>query len=188
MTGNATVAVRGRRIRRWVLVALGLTLAALLLGLQFVFATTGGTLFLFSAVAPLFVAAAAAIVLGLIFDEYRKTHELFALERYPAGHVIFRQEDPGDRAYFIRSGTVEVVREEDGSIAATLGQGDYFGEMALLNDSPRNATVRAASSVELAVLGKRNFLSMLKLVPSTEATVLNTLRERAMHRFRIEPD
>ena len=63
---------------------------------------------------------------------------------------------------------------------ATLGPGEHFGEMALLGDAPRNATVRTISAVELAVLGKDNFLHMLTLVPATEEAVLATVRERAL--------
>ena len=65
-------------------------------------------------------------------------------------------------------------------VVASLGPGDYFGEMALLGDRPRNATVKTLSDCEFAVLGKENFLHMVSLLPATREAVLATVRERAM--------
>ena len=168
---------------RWLTIAaLLLTLGALLIALQFVLRTTGGTLFLFSTFAPMLVFIAVAIYAGVTLHEYHRAHKLFNIERYKSGQLIFRQGDPGDCAYFIRSGEVEVADEENGSVLARLGAGEYFGEMALLSNKPRNATVRTTAPVELAVLGKRNFLSMIQLLPSTEEAIMGTVRERAMKR------
>jgi hypothetical protein len=166
--------------RRLLITALLLTLAALLIALRFVYSTTGGTLFLFSTGAPLLVFLSIVVVLGVLIQEYRQAHRLFSIELHQAGEMICQQGDVGDCAYFIRSGEVEVVREEDGALLARLGPGDYFGEMALISGSPRSATVRTVSEVELAVLGKQNFLQMMKLMPATEDAILDTFRERAM--------
>jgi hypothetical protein len=173
-------APRGRR--RWLFVALGLTLAAELLGVQFLLHTTGGTLFVFSTLAPALVAAAVLILAGVFWHEFRARHRLFDVERRAAGTVICRQGQTGECAYFIRSGEVEVVREADGqsAVIARLGPGQYFGEAALLQNAPRNATVRAVTDVELAVLGKENFLNLIRLLPATHEDVLQTVQRRAM--------
>jgi voltage-gated potassium channel len=126
------------------------------------------------------VFAAIAIFAGLTLHEYHQSHKLFGIERCEAGKVIFRQGDTGDCVYFIRQGEVEVVREENGAVLATLQAGQYFGEMALLSNKPRNATVRTLTTVELAVLGKENFLSMLTLLPEAEEAILTTVHKRAM--------
>jgi hypothetical protein len=167
-------------VRRLTIVALVLAGAALVLCLLFVLRTSGGTVFVFSMAAPPLVALAVVLVGAAILLEYRRTHRLFLIERHPADRVIFRQGERGDCAYFIRTGRVEVVDDGTGTVLATLGPGEHFGEMALLGDAPRNATVRTVSAVELAVLGKENFLHMLNLLPATESAVLETVRARAM--------
>ena len=167
-------------IRRLTITSLALTLVALLLGLQFVYRTSGGTLFLFSTVAPILVIAAIVIFLWTVIFEFRQAHKLFLVERYPPGETIFRQGDPGDCAYFIRKGEVAVVDEETNSPVGTLNAGEYFGEIALVTDQPRTATVRTVSPVEVAVLGKENFLNMMRLLPTTEEEILHTVQTRVM--------
>lgn len=81
------------------------------------------------------------------------------LKSHPAGTAIIRQGDPGEHFYLIRSGTVEVTREREGAQEhlARLGSGDFFGELALLKDEPRAATVTALEDVEVYVLPKEHF-------------------------------
>lgn len=153
-----------------------------MIALQFVRRTTGGTLFLFTMVAPPLVFLSILILLICGIDEYRQRHRLFDVEHYEAGEKIFSQGDEGNCAYFIRRGEVEVVDERTGAVVARLGPGDYFGEMALVSDTTRNATVRTRSPAELAVLGKRNFLNMMRLMPETEEAILATVRQRATSR------
>ncbi len=105
------------------------------------------------------------------------------VEHYEPGSVIIEQGTLGSSAYFIRVGEVEVVRrrEQDGEeVLGKLGVGDYFGEMALLSNQPRNASVRALTKTTLAVLGKSNFLTLLKFLPETQEDVIDTIRERAL--------
>lgn len=175
-----------RTIRILSMVSLSLTLVAMLSGLFFVHRTTGGTLFLFSLLAPIFVLTAIAMFVAIQILEFRQRHKLFQIETYPAGSTIFRQGDPADSAYFIRSGEVEVVDEDTGSVIRSLGSGDYFGEIALIADAPRSATIRTLSTVELAVLGKRNFLNMMRLLPTTEEAILQTVQARATHDVTLE--
>jgi hypothetical protein len=74
-----------------------------------------------------------------------------------AGQVVFRQGEPGDRYYVVAGGVAEVVR--DGTRVAELFPGNGFGEMALLHDSPRAATIRAGSELDLWVLDRERFLT-----------------------------
>ena len=170
-------------VLQWLLIsAQVLVLLSLLMGLLFIMNPTGGTLFLFATAAPLLVVIAIGILAGVGIYRFRKRHSLFTIETYEQGETIFRKGDDGDGAYFIQAGAVEVLDEEMG-IEKPLGQlseGQYFGEMALLSNAPRNATVRARTTVKLAVLGKGNFLSMLRVVPHVHEDIIKTVNERAM--------
>jgi MFS family permease len=74
-----------------------------------------------------------------------------------AGEVLFRQGDQGDRYYLISEGRVDVVI--DGAHTRTLGPGEGFGEIALLRDVPRTATVTTATPVTLYALERDDFLT-----------------------------
>jgi MFS family permease len=92
----------------------------------------------------------------------------------PAGTRLFQQGEPGDRFYIIATGEADVA--VDGQ-HKTLGSGDYFGEIALLRDLPRTATVTAQTDLELYALGREEFVAAVAgHPPSTEAadTVIAT--------------
>lgn len=91
------------------------------------------------------------------------------MEYYPAGHVVFSEGDSGDKMYVIKSGSVEVIR--DGAIIAELGQDRFFGEMALVSDLPRNATIQVKTDAELLVLKKEDFHRLLKTNPTIATMV-----------------
>ena len=88
--------------------------------------------------------------------------------RVPAGEVILREGDPGDRFYVIGEGEVEIAL--DGGPPKTLGRGAYFGEIALLRDVPRTATVTTRTGVELYLLERDVFIAAVTgHAPSAEA-------------------
>jgi hypothetical protein len=166
--------------RRLLVAAVCCTLVALAAALVFVLNTTGGTLFLFTTVTPALVFVSVLLVVYALVQDYRERHRLFRVEDYDVGDIIVREGDVGQCAFFIRSGEVEIVRGLDEEVVARRAPGEYFGEMSLLLDEPRNATVRASTPVRLVVLGKENFLEMIRLLPTTEQSVMDTVRKRAM--------
>ena len=86
--------------------------------------------------------------------------------KYPASATIIQQGEPGNDFYVIVNGEVEVIltKEEDGAkiTVGQLGPGEFFGEIALLMEVPRTATVVARTEVEVAALEKRDFQEILK--------------------------
>jgi voltage-gated potassium channel len=94
------------------------------------------------------------------------------------GDIVCRKGAPGDEMYFIVHGEVEVVDENDG-VLARLHDGDFFGEMALLTDNPRNATARTASFCDLYVLGRETF----KQVAARHPVFHSSIDEKARHRL-----
>jgi CRP-like cAMP-binding protein len=77
-----------------------------------------------------------------------------------AGTVLVREGEMGDAFYVIVSGQADVDRS--GTVVATIGPGTFFGDLALLDRAPRNATVTAKTDMELIVLGQREFSAMLE--------------------------
>src|ERR1700739_3340057 len=93
--------------KRLLVAAQVLVLIAYLSGLRFLINTTGGSLFVFSTIAPLLIGLATLIVNGVLIYHYRRSHSLFVFEAFAPGQIIFREGDEGDCAYFIHSGEVE---------------------------------------------------------------------------------
>ena len=94
----------------------------------------------------------------------------------PAGKVLMRQGDHGDDLMVIVSGSVEV--ERNGTALAGLGPGDFFGEIALVAEGPRTATVTTASPARLLVVSHRDFHALMDEFPEVAARVLTTLAHR----------
>lgn len=98
---------------------------------------------------------------GLNDSQFEKLARIFEEQTYPQGAVIFSQGDKGDRLYLVREGFVEVVAEKSGAedrALVHLGPGQSVGEVALIDQGPRSATVRAITDgTVIASVGRDAF-------------------------------
>jgi CRP/FNR family cyclic AMP-dependent transcriptional regulator len=92
------------------------------------------------------------------------------------GKVLTREGKSGSEFFVIVDGEVSVTK--NGQEIRTLGPGDFFGEIALLEDTPRTATVFAKSPLRFFVLTRQSFRSLLAHQPELERKVLAALEER----------
>jgi NADH dehydrogenase len=101
-------------------------------------------------------------------------------QHFAAGEVVFHQGDIGDCVYIIRRGECEVVRNTGGEdcVLAILAAGDYFGEMAVLSDTARNATVRCKSDTDVLLIAKTDFQILKSGVPAFGDTFRELARRR----------
>lgn len=91
----------------------------------------------------------------------------------PAGTDLVVEGEPGDALFIILEGDASILRSDDAAaVTARVGPGAYFGELALLDGSPRSATVRADTDVKVAVLGIRMFRTLLREVPDLAEQLL----------------
>ena len=93
-----------------------------------------------------------------------------------AGKVLIREGERGREFFVIVSGEVEVRRK--GRKMSTLGAGSYVGEIALLSQIPRTATVTATTPLDVLVITDRAFLNLLEKSPTIAVKVARTLAER----------
>jgi CRP-like cAMP-binding protein len=92
------------------------------------------------------------------------------------GDIVFAAGDKGDKMYVVRTGEVEI--ERDGKLVETLSAGGIFGEMALIDGSPRAATARAKTACEVAPVTEKTFLFLVHETPYFAIAVMRTLADR----------
>jgi len=98
--------------------------------------------------------------------ERSKIADALETQRFPAGATIIAEGEPGTTFFILEAGDAEVFKKGSDKPVARYKKGDYFGELALLNDAPRAASVKAVSDVKVASLGKEGFQRLLGPVES----------------------
>jgi CRP-like cAMP-binding protein len=103
----------------------------------------------------------------------------FARE-YPAGTVLFEEGQPGDFMYVVQRGEVEIRRRvgDTERALAVLGEGEFLGEMAILNGRPRSATAVVTSDATLLVIEGTTFEAMLRARPEIALRIIRSLATR----------
>ena len=98
----------------------------------------------------------------------------------PKGTILFRENEPGQEMYIIQSGKVRIskkVREIDKTLAI-LGKGDFFGEMSILNNKPRSATVEVIEDAKLLVIDPQTFETMVRNNAEIALRIIKNLSAR----------
>ncbi|KAH8893205.1 camp-dependent protein kinase regulatory subunit [Thozetella sp. PMI_491] len=93
--------------------------------------------------------------------ERSKIADALESQKYPAGTTIIKEGDPGESFYLLESGEADAYRGGSPQPVKHYEKGDFFGELALLNDAPRAASVVSSTEVKVATLGKSAFQRLL---------------------------
>ncbi len=107
-----------------------------------------------------------------LFSKYGQT--------YDSGKVIFREGETGDRMYIIQEGSVRITKSmgEKVHVLAVLGKGDFFGEMAIVSQTPRSATTTAATTVKMLSVNREGFVSMIEKNAKIALNIIDKLGRR----------
>lgn len=110
--------------------------------------------------------------------------------RYPKDTVIFHEGDIGDAFYLVRSGFVKILklRPEKDLVLAYLREGQYFGEMALLHDEKRSASVIASTDTEIIRITKEDFNSLLTTYPGIRRQLEDVVTRREARNEELAQD
>jgi CRP-like cAMP-binding protein len=110
------------------------------------------------------------------FDFSLLTRAGFQLQRYAAGERIFVQDDDGSAMYVVRSGRVSIMTY--GTVLESVGPNGIFGEMALIDGSPRSATAVASEPTEVAPIDRNAFAHLVRQDPDFALQIMRLLAGR----------
>lgn len=114
-------------------------------------------------------------------DDLEELMKNLTPKEYNSNEVIFWMDERGDKLYIINEGEVTISQpNEDGKerILASLGEGDFFGELSLLDGGPHSGTARALTATSLMILDQATFFKFLEKHPDFYKTLLSVLIER----------
>jgi hypothetical protein len=138
------------------------------------------TLTVFMVVAQALIALGVALYVIVAIAQYKRRHGVSRIH-FAAGETIFREGDPGDYFYIIIEGEVEAIREAPDhteTVLNRLGPGEYFGEMALVSNVPRNATIRTITPVDAVTMERVDFTTLSNHLPGLRQSVEQVIAEK----------
>lgn len=139
---------------------------------------------------PMTVEAIRSVTLfaSLHDEEAEELVTLLQSRPVPAGTLLFHAGENGDAMYLIQSGRVRIaVDDADGQqiVLAELAQGDFFGEMSLIDGKQRSADAHVIEDAQLAVLSRENFLRYINSHPGVALEMLSAVFQRLRHTDRL---
>ena len=113
-------------------------------------------------------------------EDLERLHRMAETVSIPAGQLVLREGDPGDSLYVVLEGELEVTKRQGSQdvLLALYDPGQFFGEMALLEQAPRSASVRTVQASRLLVISQAAFQSLLSCSPSAPLKILHTVTSR----------
>ncbi len=98
----------------------------------------------------------------------------------PAGTLLFREGEPGKEMYVIQSGRIAITKKvrDVEKVLAVLGPGEFFGEMAIISNKPRNASASVEEEARLLVIDPRTFEAMIRGNSEIAVRMIKKLAER----------
>jgi signal transduction histidine kinase len=126
---------------------------------------------------------------GLSSEEFRPIAALAQSRKYAAGQTVFQEGDPGDGIYVILEGKVQIaVGQGQQRILTVLSEGEFFGEMAVVDCEPRSATVITVEEAHLYFIPRDPLLRLLETSPRLAITLMRlfSLRMREFNRHYVE--
>ncbi|MBI4306863.1 MAG: cyclic nucleotide-binding domain-containing protein [Chloroflexi bacterium] len=117
---------------------------------------------------------------GLSDADLQTVCEAVQSVRLSTGELLFSEGEPGDRAYVVREGQLEVFKTAAGreTTLSSRGPGDVIGEMAIIESAPRMASVRARSDAELLAIGKKDFDRLIATSHDATRAIFNAVLSR----------
>ncbi|TGL63653.1 cyclic nucleotide-gated ion channel [Leptospira sarikeiensis] len=97
------------------------------------------------------------------------------------GDIIFQRGDKGDSLYILSEGSVDIIGPDDKTVLLNLQEGQFFGELALVTEEPRSATVQANSTCEIYTLNKTDFDHSLEMFPEFRSAVEKSVSNLKKH-------
>lgn len=125
----------------------------------------------------------SSLFAGLSSESLEHLLERVNLVRFGEGEVVFHEDDAADCMYVIGAGRVAISKKmgQGERLMMHLGEGEHFGEMALISSSRRTATIRALTEVECVKLGEREFQALVAEDPYFAQRMLRVLSARMKH-------
>src|SRR3712207_2241522 len=113
--------------------------------------------------------------------DLERLYEMAETVSIPAGQLVLREGDQGDSLMVVLTGELEVTKRQGNQdvLLALYKPGQFFGEMALLEQAPRSASVRTLQESRLLVIGQVAFQTLLSCSPSAPMKILHTVTSRS---------
>lgn len=112
-------------------------------------------------------------------DTHQAIIKNIEMQYFPANYTLFKEEDLGEHMFIIKTGKVGIYKTKiDTAPLATLGSNDFFGEMALISNKPRNATAKTLEESEIFKLHKGVFQELMRTNPEIASKISEAIIDR----------